>query len=85
MRLAVKTYPDCNVYVPGAPKVIGSPASYVGREFNYETKTYDLKDDPDYFESSTKEGRQIKKAVIQGSLFPADKETADYCGVYFYS
>ncbi len=81
MKLSVKAYQDSLVYTPGAPKVIGFPANYVGREFNYETKTYDLKDEPDCFDSETTAGRQIKKAIQQGSLYPANEETADFCGV----
>lgn len=84
MKLAVKSYPNCLVQTPGVPKFVNMPGSYVGREFNYETGTYDLKDEPDYFDSDSTAGRKIKRDVQQLALYPADQETADFCGVYFH-
>lgn len=70
--------------VPGTILIVGAPHKYVGRYHDVESRSYPAKGSHESFDDSTTEGRRILKVMRRESpLYPADKETADRCGVPF--
>jgi hypothetical protein len=78
---------DCLVRVPGVIEIIGQAPHYVGRRLSRLSNgsfAYPAVDRPYQTEENSDVGRRLRKlASRDGSLWPADKETADACGVKF--
>lgn len=91
MRLRFYAKDDELVYVPNSPKRAGSPPRYVGRSFvpgDAATGTpasYPATPEPFECDSEDENGRELLGRFKRGrrSLLPADKATADACGVAF--
>ena len=79
------------VRIPGAMQLVGEPANYLGRskrriEDANGKKAWAYPADGRAFscDSESQAGQRLKKLLLRDeSLWPADKATADYCGVPF--
>lgn len=85
MQLKFYAREDQLVRVPGVGRgAQGSPASYVGRTFDQKTRGYPAIEDGAAIDSDSKEGKRLAELCKRdGCLWPANKETADFCGVEF--
>jgi hypothetical protein len=62
----------------------GAPASYVGRTFDAKTRGYPAIEDAVEVDSDSDRGRRLAELCRRdGSLWPANRETAEFCGVEF--
>jgi hypothetical protein len=97
MQLAFYAREDALVRYPGLNPAFGQPARYIGREFvagevergpggkertrvpasNPATR------EPSVFDSETPEGQAAARHCRKLALWPANKETAEFCGVPF--
>lgn len=74
---------------PGYRAVVGNLPRYVGRKAKMiETEkgtvaSYPATEDGEEYNVGSKEAREIARRVKQGSLWPADVGTAQFCGVKF--
>lgn len=69
---------------PYAHMIVGQAKRYLGRKYDPETKEYKLSG-PYECEEGTPEAKRCKLFVRRGEAVPADKSTADACGVPFAS
>lgn len=76
-------HPPPVVNWPGA-KNVGQLYQYVGRRFDLESRVHRAVADPVEVDSETRNGKRLAKLCRRdGSLWPADAETAKFCGVPF--
>lgn len=86
MQLKFFARGDLLVTVPGFSPVVGQAPAYVGREFKRidGVAVHPATRDPFTVDSDTPEGRRlVKLAKRDASLWPADKATAEHCGLPF--
>lgn len=69
---------------PYAHMIVGQAKRYIGRKYDPKTKEYRL-DKPYECEDGTPEAKRCKLFVRRGEAVPADKGTADACGVSWAS
>lgn len=84
MKLKFKAKAGHNCYLPGT-KFIGQINHYIGQQYVTEGKVTQLVHDkePAVFDSHSKEGKRAVKHCKNHSLYPADEQTAKFCGVPF--
>jgi hypothetical protein len=81
MKLRFYAREDLPVRYPGHIPRTGSPDNYIGREF---APPYRAKREAFECDSESECGRRLMKLTRRdGSLWPADEETAKACGVEF--
>ena len=84
MQLKFYAKNDLLVPVPEVILIVGAPHKYVGRHHDPSTRSYPANELPDSYDSESREGKRLKKLVRREQcLFPANKETAQFCGVPF--
>lgn len=84
MQLKFHARGDLLVTVPGFAPVVGQPLPRVGRDWASREAIPPATKEPFVVDSDTAEGRRLKKLIQRdGSLWAADKATADECGVTF--
>lgn len=89
MKLRFYPKDDELVYVPNFPKVRGAIPQYVGRKFvpadGTNGASFPASDEPFECDSDDENGRALLNKFQRGKrgLLPADKATADACGVEF--
>lgn len=81
MKLKFLPAGDAMPLVPYVPLAVGQPARYIGRKHDPSTGNYPLTGKPFECDSETKEARRCVKFVRRGDCVPADKQTAEFCGV----
>lgn len=81
-RLKFWAKEDLLVSLPNSVRIVGQPARYVGRKFDPSTKGYPATKEPYECEAKSREGRRLISLMRrESSLYPADQETAEICGV----
>ena len=84
MKLRFLPRGDAMQTVPGAVQVPGQAKRYIGRKFSPKSGEYELTDQPYECEAGSPEAtRCIKLMNRDGTLKPADAETAKAIGVAF--
>ena len=97
MQLRFYARGDDLVRHPGVLSAIGQPARYIGREFiageaerdaSGKTRTKTPSSNPatkdgSVFDSETAEGQAAARHCRKLALWPADRDTAEFCGVQF--
>jgi hypothetical protein len=93
MKLRFFAKDDAMVPVPGVPRVAGQPKQYVGRRLvraEGKPPSYPATEEAFEIDSDTDDGRQLVRRVRTETerhdaqpLWPADKATAEACGVPF--
>ena len=94
MKLRFYARGDLLVLHPNAIQLVGQPYRYVGRELvqmdvldgepNSKAAAYPATRHPAEFDSDSPEGRRLTKLIRRDqSLWAADEETAEACGVPF--
>lgn len=75
---------DTLVRIPGAQPRPGQPDMYVGRKFDLEKRAYPAVDEAFEVDEDSDAGKRLMRLVrVDKCLYPADKKTADLCGVEF--
>jgi hypothetical protein len=82
MKLRFIPNGDAMPLQPGVLLFQGQPKRYIGRTFDPATKTHPL-GDPYECDSDSPEAYRCKVFLRRGEVLPADKATADACGVSF--
>lgn len=76
--------PGALVRIPGASPSVGDAAPYVGRTLDRATRGYPATGESFDVAPGTETARRLcKLATRDRSLIPADKATADACGLTF--
>ncbi len=84
MKLRFYARDDVPVYHPEVPKRSGQPAYYVGRRYDLAKGGYPATETGEEIESDSEAGvRLMMLCKRDQSLWPADKVTAEACGVEF--
>lgn len=84
MKLRFLAREDQLVRIPGAKPLPGQPDMYVGRTFDAASRGYPATKDGYECDADSDGGRRLARLCrIDGSLFPANAETAAACGVSF--
>jgi hypothetical protein len=97
MQLRFYARGDDLVRHPGVAPAFGQPARYIGREFvtgvaerdgSGKTRTKVPSSNPatkegSAFDSESADGQAAARHCRKGALLPADKATAEFCGVPF--
>ncbi len=77
---------DQLVRVPGAQARPGQPDMYVGRDFEPESRGYRVNDTGYECDENSDAGKRLLRLTrLDNCLIPANKYTADLCGVEFTS
>ncbi len=72
------------VKVPGGQPRIGQADMYVGREFDPATKSYPATKEGYEVDGGSDIARRLARLTrLDKSLYPADPDTASFCGVSF--
>lgn len=82
----IKFYAKGNtlVRVPGAQPRPGQPDVYVGRTFDSDSRGYPAVNEVFEIDEKSDSGKRLIRLVnVDKCLYPADKNTADLCGVEF--
>lgn len=73
---------DLLVRVPGAQAMPGQPDMYVGRDFDAESRGYRINSTGYECDENSDSGKRLLRLVrLDNCLIPADKYTADLCGI----
>ena len=84
MQLKFLARGDLLVTVPGFAPVVGQPLPRVGRDWASRDAIPPATKEPFVVDGDSAEGRRLKKLIQRdGSLWAADKATADECQVAF--
>lgn len=85
MQLKFYAREDQLVRMPGVGRgAPGQPVPYVGRAFDAKTRGYPATEEPYAVDADSDSGRRLAELCRRDqSLWPADKETAEACGVEF--
>lgn len=76
--------PDNLVRVPGAQSRPGQPDMYVGRNFDPERRGYFITEAGFETDENSDSGKRLLRlARLDKCLIPADKKTADLCGIEY--
>jgi hypothetical protein len=81
MKLKFYAREDLLVREAGIGPVIGEAARYYGRTFDPATRSYPATKEPFETEADSEDGLKCSKQCRKGTLFAADKTTADALGV----
>lgn len=81
MKLRFYAREDQLVFVPYITVSPGSPERYVGRRFEPRLRGYPATKEPFSVDAESPAGQRLIQLVARdGSLYPADEETAKACG-----
>lgn len=80
MKLKFKAVEGCMVYLPGSVQTVGQAARYIGRILR--DGVY-IVGDPLEIEDGAPEVTRLCKLARRGDIEPADKATAEFCGLKF--
>jgi len=84
MKLRFHPRDDLLVRVPGFVPRVGQPDQYVGRRFDAEKHGHPASPTAYEVDADSDAGRRLAKLCRRdNALWPADKATADFCGVTF--
>jgi hypothetical protein len=85
VQLSFLAREDQLVRVPGIGRgAVGQPVPYVGRVFDAKTRGYPATEEPYVVDADSDSGRRLAELCRRDqSLWPANKETAEACGVEF--
>ena len=79
-KLKFRAVEGLMVYIPGSVQVVGQAARFVGRVL--KDGEYRIAE-PFECAPEAEEARRLAKCARRGDVAPADKFTADFCGLPF--